>query len=396
MTESSRQGAAAPRAHHTLPTLIAAGLIAVGGLGWGGWWLLAGQYRETTEDAYVDGNVVQVTALTAGTVTAIGADNTDTVPAGKELVTLDDNDARTALQRAEAQLAKTVRLVSGQFASAAQMRATLAMRAADLARARQDMQIRAPLVKTGAVSAEEYRHSEETLQSAEAALAAAAQQSAGTAALVDKVTVADHPDVAAAAMQVRDAYLDLQRTHLRAPLGGMVTHRVAQVGQRVSAGTPLMSLVALDQLWVTANFKESQLSNLRVGQTVKLSADVYGGSVVYTGHIVGLDAGTGSAFTLMPAQNATGNWIKVVQRLPVRIALSPAELAAHPLRLGLSVRVDAETGDRSGAPLSVVRVAAPHGYATDAFRAEGRGADALTQAIIRANLTGAAGKGRPA
>jgi len=376
------------RKRHTVATLVAIGIFAIAGLGWSGWWLLSGQNQETTEDAYVDGNIAQVTARTAGTVTAIDADNTDSVTVGKVLVTLDDNDAKTALVRAEAQLAKTVRTVSGLYATASQMRANLAMRQSDLARAREDMRIRAPLVKTGAISSEEFRHSEEALQSAEAALTSAQQQSDGTSALVAHVSVAAHPDVLAAAMQVRDAYIDLQRTQLRAPVDGMVTHRVAQVGMRVSAGMPLMSVVALNRLWVTANFKESQLSDLRMGQTVKLTADVYGPSVVYTGHIVGLDAGTGSAFSLMPAQNATGNWIKVVQRLPVRVELSPVELAAHPLRLGLSIHVVADTHDRSGQSLSVVHAAALSGNATGVFDSEGKGAERLVQDIIRANLTG--------
>jgi membrane fusion protein (multidrug efflux system) len=380
---------------HTLPTLIASSILLAAGLGYGAYWTLSAQYRETTEDAYVEGNVVQVTPQTTGTVTAILADNTEYISAGKVLLTLNPIDARLALQRAEAQLAKTVRQVRGQFSSASQMQANIDLRRADLSRAQADLERRAPLAKTGAISAEDFRHAEEAVRAAQAALAGAEQQFAGNQALVERTSIADHPDVVMAAMQVRDAYIAASRVELRAPVGGMVTKRNVQVGQRVGPGAPLMSVVPLDQLWVSANFKESQLRHIRVGQTVNLTADVYGRTVEYTGKVVGLDAGTGSAFSLMPAQNATGNWIKVVQRVPVRIALDANQLASHPLRIGLSMKVEVDTRERQGQALALAPAANPRAYETQVFDGEQTGAEEIINNIILTNLAtkpAAAGK----
>lgn len=349
------------------------------------YWFVFEASEERTEDAYVDGNIVLITPQTNGTVTQIHADNTDMIRAGDALIALNPVDARLALQRAEAQLAKTVRQVRGQYASATQMKAIIAQRKVDLSRARADMRRRSDLVKTGAVSSEEYAHTEETVQSAEAALQIAEQQFSGNQALVEGTTVMTHPDVVMAAMQVRDAYIGATRTIMHAPVGGMVTKRNVQVGQRVSPGTALMSVVALDHLWISANFKESQLKHLRIAQPVTVTADVYGRSVKYSGKIVGLDAGTGSAFSLMPAQNATGNWIKVVQRVPVRIALDPEPLAAHPLRLGLSVNVKVNTGSREGSALATLSSTDGQGNATKVFDEEQSGADALISHIIAVN-----------
>ncbi|HXD42713.1 MAG TPA: HlyD family efflux transporter periplasmic adaptor subunit [Ramlibacter sp.] len=371
---------------HTIPTLIAYGVLLAGCLGYGGYWALSAQYRESTEDAYVDGNVVQVTPQGSGTVTAINADNTDDVPAGKVLLTLNPVDARMGLERAEAQLAKTVRQVRGQFSSASQMQANLDLRRIDFSRAQSDLERRVPLVKTGAVSNEDFRHAEEAVRSAQAALAAAEQQFAGNYALVDSISAEAHPDVVMAATQVRDAYVASARTELRAPVGGMVTKRNVQVGQRVSPGIALMSIVSLDHLWVTANFKESQLRDIRIGQPVRLTADVYGRSVEYVGKVVGLDAGTGSAFSLFPAQNATGNWIKVVQRVPVRIAMDANQLASHPLRLGLSMKVEVDTRERQGQPLALASLVGPQAYETQVFEGEQTGAEKVIRQIILANL----------
>lgn len=375
---------AAQARRHAIPTLVASGILLAGCLGYGGYWVLSAQYRVTTEDAYVDGNVVQVTSQTTGTVTAINADNTNSVQMGKVLLTLNPVDARLALERAKAQLAKTVRQVRGQFSSASQMQANIESRRTDLSRVQADLERRAPLVKTGAVSAEDFRHAEEAVRSAQAALAAAEQQFVGNQALVERISVEEHPDVVMAAMQVRDAYIAAARTELRAPVGGMVTKRSVQVGQRVSPSMALMSIVPLDHLWVSANFKESQLRDIRIGQTVRLKADVYGHSVEYAGRVVGLDAGTGSAFSLLPAQNATGNWIKVVQRVPVRIALDPKQLASHPLRMGLSMKVEVDTRERQGQ--SLPRAADSQSYETQVFDGEQVGADRLIKQIIQTNL----------
>ncbi|MGI4848915.1 MAG: efflux RND transporter periplasmic adaptor subunit, partial [Janthinobacterium lividum] len=289
-------------------TAIAVTLVVLMALGAAAFWFFAGQGTESTEDAYVDGNVVQITPQTNGTVTAINADSTDMVRAGDVLVSLNPVDASLALQRAQAQLAKSVRQVRGQYSAASQMRASLAQRQSELDRALADMARRAALAKTGAISQEEYIHAQQIVAAAQATLNVAQQQLASSQALVDAPSLSSHPDVMIAAAQVREAFIGAARTELRAPIAGMVTRRSAQVGQRISPGGSLMSVVSLDHVWVSANFKESQLRHLRINQPVTVTADVYGNTVRYRGHVQGLDAGTGSAFSLMPAQNATGNW----------------------------------------------------------------------------------------
>jgi membrane fusion protein (multidrug efflux system) len=348
------------------------------------YWFLIAQYRESTEDAYVGGNVVSVTAQVGGVVTAIGADDTDFVKAGSSLVRLDDTDAQLALARAQAQLARTVRQVRGQYATVGQAQANLRMREVDLARTKADLAHRRELVSVGAISGEEVRHAEQAVRGANAALDAARQQLAGSRAPVDRTSIATQPEVLAAASQLRDAYVAAYRTDVPAPVTGVVTERHVQLGQKITPGVPLMSVVPLDHLWVEANFKESQLRHIRIGQPVTLSADVYGGEVTYRGTVVGQEAGTGSAFSLLPPQNATGNWIKVVQRVPIRIALDPRQVAAHPLQLGLSMRVTVATRDRDGSRL-VAAGARPHGYRTDVFAHQLADADALVDRIIQAN-----------
>ena len=364
-------------------TLIALA-VAVAGAAWGGWHWMHARNFETTDNAYVAGNVVQITPQMGGTVVAIGADDTDFVRAGDPLVRLDDTDARLALARAKAQLARTVRQVRVQYAAVGQTRANLAMREVDLARARADLAHRHELLASGAISGEEVRHAEQAVRAATAARDAAREQLAGSSALVDRASIATQPDVLAAASQLRDAYVAAYRTDVPAPVTGMVAGRHVQLGQKIAPGVPLMSVVPLDNLWVEANFKESQLRHLRIGQPVTLSADVYGGEVTYRGTVIGQDAGTGSAFSLLPAQNATGNWIKVVQRVPIRIALDPRQVADHPLQLGLSMRVTVDTRDRNGARLASTGTP-PHGYRTDVFAHQLADADALVQQVIQAN-----------
>jgi membrane fusion protein, multidrug efflux system len=348
------------------------------------WWLFAGQYRETTEDAYVDGNVVAVTAQVAGVVTAIAADNTDYVNAGSNVVKLDDTDARLVLARAEAQLARTVRQVRAQYANVGQTRAGLQLREVELTKAKADLARRRELVASGAISGEEVKHAEDAVRAATAGLGVATQQLAGSNALVDRTTIAGNPDVLAAASQVRDAWVAVYRTDVPAPVTGMVTKRNVQLGQKISPGIALMSVVPLDHLWVDANFKESQLRHICIGQKVDLVADVYGDDVIYKGTVVGQEAGTGSAFSLLPAQNATGNWIKVVQRVPIRIALDPQQVAKHPLQLGLSMKVTVATRQRDGSRL-VMPGSQEHGYRTDVFANELASADTVVDKIIAAN-----------
>jgi membrane fusion protein, multidrug efflux system len=333
--------------------LVALGaVIALIALVWLGWWLLYARLYESTDDAYVAGDMVNVMSQVSGTVVSIGADETDLVEAGQELVRLDATDARIALQDAEQQLARTVRQTRTVFATRDQLRAVADQRRADLARAQSDLNRRKNLAASGAVSGEELGHAQDALKAAHDALIAAEKNLAASSALVGRTGVADNPDVRAAATQVERAWLALVRTSVHAPVTGYVARRTVQLGERISPGAPLIAIVPLGRLWLEANFREGQLRRMRIGQPASVVADLYGGRVTYHGRIAGLGMGTGSAFALLPAQNATGNWIKVVQRVPVRIELEPRELAAHPLRIGLSTVVTVDLRDTSGAQLA--------------------------------------------
>ncbi len=357
-------------------------VILIAAVAYGLYYFLDARFHEDTDDAYVNGNVVQITPQVTGTVVAVNADDTQTVKAGDPLVVLDPADARVALEQAEANLAQTVRQVRGLFADDNQYQAQVAQRQSDLSRAQDDLKRRLTVAQTGAVSAEEISHARDAVKSAQASVDAAQQQLASNRALTANTTFANHPNVQAAAAKVRDAYLNNARNNLPAPVTGYVAKRSVQVGQRVSPGTPLMAIVPLGGVWVDANFKEVQLKYMHIGQPVELTADVYGSSVVYHGKVVGFSAGTGSAFSLLPAQNATGNWIKVVQRLPVRIALDPQELEKHPLRIGLSMQADVSIKDQSGGQLGQ----APNTvYQTNVFDKYGDEADAEIARIISEN-----------
>ena len=348
------------------------------------YWANVLRYRQSTDDAYVNGNVVQITPQISGTVVSIGADDTQFVKAGQPLVRLDQADAKVALDQSEAQLAKTVREVRNMFATSAQLRAAVEIRQSDLAMAQKDLARRERLSNSGAISTEELQHARDTVRGAEAALMSAQQQLAGNQARIDGTTLENHPDVRNASAAVRNAYLGYSRTVLPAPVSGFVARRAVQLGQRVGPGAALMSVVPLDQVWVDANFKEPQLATMRVGQPVTLTADLYGGSFRYHGKVAGFGAGTGSAFALLPAQNATGNWIKIVQRVPVRIALDAHEIAEHPLQIGLSMKAEVSVRDGSGARLPQMAHNAP-AYATDVFHSVDEAADARVQEIIAAN-----------
>jgi membrane fusion protein (multidrug efflux system) len=318
----------------------------------GAWWLLYGSHYENTDDAYVAGDLVNVMPQVSGTVVSIGADETDLVKAGQELIKLDPTDARIALQDAEQQLARTVRQTRTVFANRDQLTAVVGQRTSDLNRAQADFNRRKNLAASGAVSGEELGHARDELKAAQDALTAAQKNLAASAALVGRTGVADNPDVQAAATQVERAWLNLQRTSVRAPVSGYVAKRGAQLGDHIAPGAPLMAIVPLERMRVEANFKEVQLRRMRIGQPATVVADLYGGKVEYHGTVQGVGLGTGAAFALLPAQNATGNWIKVVQRVPVRIALKPEELKEHPLRVGLSTRVSVEVRDDSGPALA--------------------------------------------
>ncbi|MDQ2972309.1 MAG: EmrA/EmrK family multidrug efflux transporter periplasmic adaptor subunit [Pseudomonadota bacterium] len=359
-------------------------VVVLVAIGWTFWYFLDGRWYESTDDAYVDGNVVQITPQMPGTVISIGADDNDYVHEGQTLVMLDPSDAQVALAQAEADLAGAVRKVRGLYSSVGSSRADVATRQAEVAQARADYQRRQGLAKTGAISNEELAHARDALTTAQTALAAVQGQLATGNALVENTQVASQPDVLAAAAKVRAAFLDLQRNTLVAPVSGYIAKRAVQVGQRVQPGTPLMAVVPLGQVWVDANFKETQLAKMRIGQPVTLESDLYGGDVEYRGNIEGLGVGTGSAFSLLPAQNATGNWIKIVQRLPVRIALEPRQLEKSPLRIGLSMATKVNLHDQSGGMLSAQ--SPPHSvFSTGVYARGERDADALVAKIIADN-----------
>ena len=392
-TQAAPDGAAAPaptngngatqaRRRKLVIAVLAAFLLA--GAAYGVYWALVSRYLQSTDDAYVSGNIVQITPQIAGTVVGIRVDDTQFVQAGQTLVELDQADAKVALDRAEAELAKTVREVRNLFSTTAQLRASVELQQSDLTRAEQDFARRERLGASGAVSGEELQHARDAVRSAQASLAAAQQQLEANRARTDRTTVEDHPDVKAGAARVRDAYLTYARTVLPAPVNGFVAKRSVQLGQRVSPGTALMAVIPLDAAWVDANFKEAQLAGMRIGQPVSLKADLYGGKVEYHGRISGFGAGTGSAFAVLPAQNATGNWIKIVQRVPVRIALDPKELSEHPLQIGLSMQVEVDTRERGGERLPQT-AQQPQDYTTNVFRTLEDQANQRVKSIIAAN-----------
>ena len=358
--------------------------LALIALVWLSWWLLEARFYESTDDAYVAGDLVNVMSQVSGTVVSIAADETDRVQAGQELVRLDATDAQIALQEAEQQLARTVRQTRTVFATRDQLRAVVGQRRSELARAQSDFDRRRDLAASGAVSGEELGHAQDALKAARDALIAAEKNLAASSALVGHTGVADNPEVRAAATQVELAWLALARTSVRAPLTGYVARRTVQLGERISPGAPLMAIVPLGRLWLEANFREVQLRHMRIGQPAAVVADLYGGHVTFHGRVVGLGMGTGSAFALLPAQNATGNWIKVVQRVPVRIALDGSELTAHPLRIGLSTVVTIEVRDASGPQLAQTPPQEPV-LATRAFDVDRSEIHARIEEIIEAN-----------
>jgi membrane fusion protein (multidrug efflux system) len=378
--------AAAPRNGKRRRALIAVATIVVVALvAWALWYVLVGRWHEDTDDAYVQGNVVSITPQAGGTVVAINAEDGMKVVAGQVLVQLDPNDARVALEQAKANLAGTVRQVRGLYSAVEAGQAELQAQQVALGKARADVARRQGLVASGAVSAEELAHAREALAAAEAALSASRGNLSRNRALVDATTVSSQPQVQAAAAALRVAYLNLQRAAIVAPVTGYVAQRSVQLGQRVAPGTTLMTVIPLEQAWVEANFKETQLAKMRLGQPVKLTSDIYGGDVEFDGKLGSLGLGTGSAFALLPAQNASGNWIKIVQRVPVRVELDPKQLAAHPLRLGMSMSVDVSVRDQHGEVLPAAVPAKPV-LATQAYAKQLSDADALIQGIVQANL----------
>jgi membrane fusion protein, multidrug efflux system len=325
-----------------------AAVVVLCSVGYSAYWFFNARYYESTDDAYVNGDVVQITSEVPGTVIGLHVDDTQRVLAGQSVLELDPADAKIAEANAEADLARAVRQVRGLFAQGQELRAQIDQREQAARTADDDLKRRGGLIADGAISAEELSHARDAVTTTRANVAAARQQLSQTVAQIDGTTIADHPQVLAAAAAVRNAALALHRTDLIAPVSGVIAKRSVQVGQRVAAGTPLLAVVPLDDVWIDANFKEGQLERMRAGQPVTVHTDLYGGDVTYHGHVVGIAAGSGNAFALLPPQNASGNWIKIVQRLPVRILLDPKELEAHPLRVGLSTAVRVDLHDASG------------------------------------------------
>jgi membrane fusion protein (multidrug efflux system) len=372
-----------PRKRKVMLVVLAI-VVILAGIGVWGYHEFYGRWNESTDDAYVNGNVVEITPLVTGTVVSIGADDGDLVHEGQVLINFDPNDAEIGLQNAQAQLARTVRQVRGLYSNVDGMKAQVNAQQAEVQKAQDNFNRRKNLAAGGAISQEELSHARDDLTSAQNALANAKQQLKTTSALVDDTVVSSHPDVMAAAAQLRQAYLNNSRSTLIAPVTGYVAKRSVQLGQRVQPGTALMAVIPLDQLWIDANFKETQLRDMRIGQPVDIEADLYGSSVKYSGTIDSLGAGTGSAFALLPAQNATGNWIKIVQRVPVRIHINPEELAKHPLRVGLSTQVDVNLRDQSG-PVLAQQPPQKASFSTNVYDRQLAEADAMITQLIHDN-----------
>ena len=313
------------------------GFVALAAIAYGSWWYIVAMDYVSTDDAYVQASVAQITPRIEGTVISVPVHNTEQVKRGQVLARLDPADAQIALALAEANYSQAQRKTEQLMASEAAAQAAVNARKADLTRARLDYRRRAALSKTGAVSGDELSTAKNAFETAKADLDAAQRQQAALAALIGNTDVAHNPEVLAAKAARDRAKLDLERTIIRAPIDGLVAENMIQIGQHVQPGAKLMTVVPMTHVYVDANFKENQLTDVQPGQKVTLTSDLYGSDVVYHGRVVGLSGGTGSAFAVIPAQNAPGNWIKVVQRLPVRVALDPKELEAHPLRVGLSM-----------------------------------------------------------
>jgi membrane fusion protein, multidrug efflux system len=361
--------------------LMLGAAILIGAAGYGGYEMLTAA-TEVTDDAYVAGDVVAITAREPGQVVAINADSTESVKAGQTLVEFDPATVDAQLASAEAQLARAVRSVRADFSKVDESAAEVIQAQAELSKARNDLSRRRAAAAEGAVSGEEVSHAADAVRTAAAALNLAQSRQAQARSSVEGTKVETNPDVLAAIAAVRRAAISKGHMQLTAPLDGVVAQRSVQLGQQVNAGTPLMAVVPLDRLWIDANFRETQLADIRVGQPVEIETDIYGGSVTFHGKVLGLGAGSGSAFALLPPQNASGNWIKIVQRVPVRIALDPKELRANPLRIGVSTKVSVDTSDHSGVP--VARVAVPP-VPRQASQDGGVKVQAKIDAIIAAN-----------
>jgi len=365
--------------------LTLAGIFLAAGIVWFLLYWFVFSWREITDDAYVNGNQVTLSSQVTGTVVSVLADDTQRVEAGQVLVKLDPTDTDLALAKAQSALAQAVRQVRQQTQTAAQYESSIAPKREELARAQADLARREPLIAEHAIAPEEVAHARQAVADARSALETAERQSNAAHALIDGSDVAGNPLVQQARTAYREAWVAAHRNAILAPVSGYVAQRSVQVGSRVQPGQALLTILPLHDLWVDANFKEVQLKHIRIGQPAEVRTDVYGSDMVYHGRVEGLAAGTGGAFALLPAQNASGNWIKVVQRVPVRITFDAKELEKYPLRVGLSTEVKVDTHDRNGAVLA--QAAASKAIAkTDVYTTDGAAAEAAADAIVQANM----------
>ena len=356
-------------------------LISIGSVAY--WYFFIKGFEET-EDAYVSGNQVMVSAQVAGNISKINVDNMDPVQAGDVLLELDDTNAKLSFEQAKSNLANAVRQVSQLNYTVKQLKSAVRANEITLAQAQGNLNRRVQLVKDGAIDKESFQHAKEAVELAKANLTTSQNQLGANQALLLDGPLSEQPQIQSAVSNLKQAWLNLERTKIRSPIKGYVARRNAQVGQAVSVGGALMAVVTTDQMWLDANFKETQLTHMRIGQPVEIHFDLYGKDKTFNGKVVGIEMGTGSAFSLLPTQNATGNWIKVVQRVPVRIQLDPQQLAENPLRIGLSATVKVNVTDSQGETL---RDQAPATtlYSTNVLQYDESAVNNLIESIIRDN-----------
>lgn len=359
-------------------------ILLIGG-GWFAYYELYAKFVEETDDAYVSGNLITLSPQISGTVTKVVPDEGDYVEKGQVLVELDSNDTQIALQNAEAKLASKVREVRSMYAAADNFKAKVESSKVAYRQALNDYNRRKHLVERGAISKEDLVHYQDSVESAKSQLEAAEQSLEMTVALVDNTVLKTHPGVKSAVAELRKSYLDNIRTKIVAPVSGYVAKRAVQLGGQVQPGSQLMAIVPLNEVWVDANFKESQMKDMRIGQPVTLTSDLYGDEVEYKGEIESLGIGTGSAFSLLPAQNASGNWIKIVQRLPVKIRLEAQNQDKYPLRIGLSMLAKVDIKDTDGKVLALLPKEKPR-YDTDVYHHSLEEVDKLVAKIVHENV----------
>ncbi|VTM24761.1 Inner membrane protein yibH [Stutzerimonas stutzeri] len=360
-------------------------LLIVSGILAAFYWLFFLKDIESTEDAYVGGNQIMVSGQVAGNVAKINVDNMDKVRAGDILIELDDTNAKLSFEQAQSNLANAVRQIKQLEFTVQQLQAAVNANEITLAQAQGNLNRRVQLEKSGAIDQESFQHAKEAVALAKANLSSSQNQLAANQALLLARPLMQQPQIQNAVAAVKQAWLNLQRTQIKSPIDGYVARRSAQVGQAVSVGSPLMAVISTEQMWLDANFKETQLTDMRLGQPAEVHFDLYGKDKVFHGTVVGIDIGTGSAFSLLPSQNASGNWIKVVQRIPVRIQLDAQQIAENPLRIGLSATVKVNVANKDGAFLREIDAPRTH-YTTDTLHYDESAVDSLIQSIIEQNL----------